>query len=342
MINKFIAKFTLVIFTLIMASAVTAFAQKSKKQKLPEKIVPVEDTIENFDALTDEGAKNNAPEPTPETATLPELDNSDVPNDTSSDALSETATAMPQVIRNEEKTRGETTSNTSTRFIEHPGAAKGLIKIDKDRVYYYKVKPSEQKYATSVRLGVYEPVNLANPDNTDITFNTIYDETSYPMVLYDYERQFAQRFGKLGWKIGAGFYFAQGRGQFEVPNSGGEEPKEKYSLFVFPISVGAIYRFQYFKNQWLIPYVEGGGDVFTFLEIRDDNEKPGYGGVPMAHFSIGGSIAMGKDARSFLDLDREYGINAVFFTAEYRNYSSLSDKFDFSGDVFSAGFTAEY
>jgi len=251
---------------------------------------------------------------------------------------------VPQIQR--KKTRIDPRYRQESRFIEHPNAAKGLIRIDKDRIYHYKVKQSEQKNAGSLRFGTYEPTELSNPNDTSIGFNTIYDETDFPLILYDHEWQFFQRFGKLAWKAGGGLYFAQGTGVFETANPGSEDPKEKFSLLVFPLNVGVIYRAHYFEGQWIIPYAEGGVDAFCFAEVRDDDNNPDIGAAlglsPMAHFSVGGSIPLGRKMTSFLDLDREYGINAMYLTLEYRNYIALSDKYDFSGDAVNGGFTVEF
>lgn len=233
-----------------------------------------------------------------------------------------------------------------SRYIEHPNAEKGLIKIDKERIYHYKVKASEQKHAGSFRIGVFEPLNLTNPDDSRLTFDDMYDQRDFPFLLYDHEWQFFQKFGKLAWKLGGGLYLAHGNGQFKKSNPDPNPPREKFTLFVFPLNVGLTYRLQYWRNQWIVPYVEGAGDAFVFGETRDDGLNPTLGAkfglAPAAHFSGGIAIALGKDARSFLDLDREYGINAVYLSAEYRNYIALSNKYDFSGDAITGGFTAEF
>ena len=235
------------------------------------------------------------------------------------------------------------------RYIEHPNAEKGLIRIDKDRVYHYKVKTSPKDTVGTFKIGVYEPSDLANPDDPNLTFDELYTDSSFPILLYDHEKIFSKKIGQLNWKVGGGFYFAQGNGKFgsnDTLRDPAETPQEKFSLMVFPLNAGLSYKFKYWPYQWIVPYAEGGIDAFCFAEIRDDDNNPGIGArlgiAPAAHFSLGGSIALGKNARSFLDLDREYGINAIYFTAEYRNYIALSDKFDFSGDVISGGISAEY
>lgn len=229
------------------------------------------------------------------------------------------------------------------RFIEHPNASKGLIRIEKDKTYIYRVPESEKKAAASVRVGMYSPENLVNPDNSSLSFDTIYTESSYPMFLYDYERPiFKTAIGHLNWKVGMGFYFAQGQGQFAT----GATAEEKFTLLVFPLSAGLIYRMQYWDTQAVVPYGCGGVDGFAFAERRDDSLNPSLGArlgiAPAAHFCGGVGVRLGRGARAFVDLDREYGINSLWVTAEYRSYVAITDTFDFSSEFIGGGIFAEY
>lgn len=254
---------------------------------------------------------------------------------------------LPQIKR--KKDYVDPRFRPESRFIEHPNAEKGLIKIDKNKVYQYKVKTSEQKSSAALRFGMYEPTELANPEDASLTFDELYDQTDYPFIAYDQDWIFFKKFGELAWKIGGALYVAQGNGRFAASPGGfnqGQTPREKFTLIVVPITVGVSYKLKYFNNQWLIPYVEGGLDAFNFAEVRDDNKNPSIGAklglAPAAHASAGLSLPLGRDASSFLDLDREYGINAVYLTAEFRHYFALSSKFDFSGDAITGGITADY
>ncbi|MEQ1664566.1 MAG: hypothetical protein ABL927_04240 [Bdellovibrionales bacterium] len=241
----------------------------------------------------------------------------------------------------EEKFRSE------KRYIEHPNASRGLIKIDKDRIYHYKVKTSEQTKTSTFKLGTYDPSKLGSPTDANLTYTNMYDQTDVPFMLYDQTYVYSKKFGVLSWKLGGGFLFARGHGQFTKPNNDPTAtPLEKFTFFAFPLNAGLTYQLKYFKNQWIIPYAEGAADAFLFGETRDDNKKPAlgaaFGFAPAAHFSLGGQISLGKNVDSFLDLDREYGINAIYLTFEYRTYIALSNKYDFSGEAITGGITADY
>lgn len=231
------------------------------------------------------------------------------------------------------------------RYIEHPNAKKGLIKIDKNKVYHYKVPESPQNNAGNVKFAMYEPTKLSNPQNSNIDYGNIYDEDAFPMIIYEHEWQIFKKFGKFGVTLGGGIFFTQGHGQFEDPGMN-ERARERFTLVAFPFSAGAIYRMQYWDAQPLFPYFGGGLNYIAFAERRDDDQNPAWGAkigaAPAAHFYAGVAIQLGLGARSFLDLDREYGINRIWITGEYRQYVGLHGDYDFSGDAINGGITAEF
>ncbi len=234
------------------------------------------------------------------------------------------------------------------RFIEHPNAAKGLYLIDKNKIYYYRTNEADSKHEAAIRLGPYTPSNLANPKYPEITFDSVYTTHNIPLILYDIETDIFKKFGRFGYKFGTGLYVAQGSGAFVNAYAQAAEPRgppERFTLFVLPCNAGVIYHLEYLKHQWVIPYGEAGVDAFLFAESRNDNvNKLGaaFGAAPAAHVSGGVTIPIGHDARSFLDLSREYGINRFSIAIEFRDYVALSKKFDFSGSTITGGFSAEY
>lgn len=224
--------------------------------------------------------------------------------------------------------------------IRHPYAGKGLIKITRDKTYIYKVPKSDQTKAGSIRFGLFTPKELKNPD-TGLFFTDFYDSDN-PAMLFDYEWQISQKFGKLGFKIGTGLAMAQGSGQFETDANDSLDPKEKFTFIVLPGTVGLIYRMQYWDRQLFIPYVDGGGAVFAFSELRDDGQRPKFGGAIGVYAAAGLGIDLNRfDTISMLELDREYSINGVYFTAEYRYIVGLG-RFDFTSDIINAGLTVEF
>lgn len=234
--------------------------------------------------------------------------------------------------------------------VAHPYAEKGLIRISKDRTYYYKVDESPQTRAASLHMGMYDPLNLSNPDAEDpskATFADNYDQSSNPAVLFEYEWQgWRSAIGKFGIRLGSGIFVAQGHGHFVHDynaNSGKSTPREIFTFAALPNSLGVVYRMHMWHKQLFVPYGEGGMNAFTFGEFRDDNKNPKFGGA-LAAYAAGG-LALNLTYFDYLtrvQLDREYGINACYLTMEYRHIFALSQRYDFGGDLLNGGILVEY
>jgi len=222
----------------------------------------------------------------------------------------------------------------------------GLFKITKKGEYLYNIKPTPQNHASSLRFGVAQFPNLSNP-TSGVTFQQIYGEDKKPMLMVDYEWQFFQSAGKLGLKLETGLFVASGHGQFVHPvttvDGTTTDAEEKYTLFMFPNSLGLVYRLDILPRQWLVPYASVGIDYYTFMELRDDGFQPKFGGAPAFHFSAGGSFlldVLGRQAMAMVD--QRYGVNHIWLTAEFRHIEGLGNSFDFTDDVVNGGFMFEF
>ncbi len=231
--------------------------------------------------------------------------------------------------------------------VAHPFAEKGLIRITKDRTYIYKVEETEQKRAASFGFGIFDPKNLTNPDSDGAgsTFADNYDQTSSPAILFAYEWQLLQgAIGKIGLRAGTGAYIAQGNGHFKTGSvNTGKTPREIFTFVAMPNSAGLVYRAQFWEKQLFVPYAEGGGIAFTFAEVRDDSKPPKVGGS-LAGYAAGG-VALNLtyfDNSARIQLDREYGINRVYLTVEYRTIVAITQRYDFTSDLINAGFLMEF
>lgn len=230
--------------------------------------------------------------------------------------------------------------------IKHPYAEKGLVRITQDRTYVYRVPKSEQKNAVGFRFGVFNPENLENSE-TGATFADLYETTDAPIIFLEYEWQWFQTaVGKFGLKIGSGLFVAEGSGNFKnnyAENGSKNKPLEKFTFVAFPNSVGAVYRAQFYDRQPLVPYVDGGLMGITFAEFRDDKDLPKLGLGTAAFFSAGGALNLGLlDSLSLLELDREYGINSIFLTGEFRQVVQLGGRFNFESSTVTGGVLMEF
>ncbi|MGE3972921.1 MAG: CFI-box-CTERM domain-containing protein [Bdellovibrionales bacterium] len=213
----------------------------------------------------------------------------------------------------------------------------------KKREIQYPPKFSPQKYAASLRVGSFRPASLQNNSvNGDpVRFDDVYSSSAGTIVYTDFEWQMFQSFGKLGLKGGTGVFTAQGKGRFK--NNPRLQAKEEYTFIMFPNTVGAIYRLDFWNKQFLVPFAEAGAGYYTFIELRDDYKRTKYGGSPVAYFALGGSFLLDSFApRAIAEVDSDYGINHMWLTAEYRSVHGLDSDIDFSNDSFSAGFMVEF
>lgn len=235
----------------------------------------------------------------------------------------------------------------NAKEVPHPFAEKGLMRITKDRTYIYKVDQTDQKRAASFRIGIFNPENLANPDakgQAGSTFDENYDQATNPAIMFDYEWQlWRMPVGKVGVRAGTGVFIAQGNGHFSSPVNQGRTPREIFTFWAMPTVLGAVYRLQFWDKQLFVPYAEGGGMAIPFGEFRDDDRPPKWGGAFAAYY-VGG-VAMNLtyfDKMSGIQLDREYGINRVYLTAEYRGIVGLSSNYDFTSTLINGGLLMEF
>ncbi len=233
------------------------------------------------------------------------------------------------------------------RQVPHPFAEKGLLRIDKNRDYFYKVDETGQNRAASFRVGSYYPDQLENPEQSGsagASFDDNYDQTDNPALMFDYEWQlWRSPIGKWGIRAGTGAYIAQGNGHFVSQANSGLTPRELFTFWAMPNALGAVYRMQFWDRQLLVPYAEGGGIGFLFGEFRDDDKGPKFGAAPAGYFAAGLAFNLTYfDAFSRVQLDREYGINSVCLTAEFRAIVAFSDKYDFTANLMNGGFLMEF
>lgn len=258
---------------------------------------------------------------------------SELPGSESSRAASGGPAALDPATLQEFKDNG------GIRRVDHPMAEKGLMRITKDKIYKYKVAPSPQTAAWSFRGGSLMPKSLTNGAGT--SFDSIYTSDINPILYFDYEWQILRTaIGKFGLRLGTGISAASGKGRFVDDQT---EAPETYTFLNFPNSVGAVYRMQFWDTQPIVPYAEGGVTGFSFVEIRDDNDPPKFGGSLAAHVALGLAFQLNfLDQNSMLELDREHGINSVYLTVEGRGYQAITTKFDFTSTLIVAGILVEF
>ncbi len=336
------------IFTTLLASTFLPLALRAAapgKSALPKDEIGIEQDLDEDDgSITITPAKNDGPlSPEPTIPAAQEPAPSYQPTKAYQGGVPDEARPSASVG---EKTFDWSKHQNETE-VAHPFAEKGLIRISKDKTYLYKVEESPQDRAADMHIGSFNPIHLSNPDQVGkrgATFEENYDQTSNPAVLFNYEWQmWRSAIGKFGVRIGSGIFVAQGNGHFVGDVNAAKTPREVFTFGLLPNALGVVYRMQMWHRQLIVPYAEGGGNLFTFAEFRDDNKSPKFGGSLGVYGVAGVALNLTYfDYLARIQLDREYGINACYLTIEYRTLVAVTKRYDMTSDFVNAGFLMEY
>ncbi|MGZ5280360.1 MAG: hypothetical protein ACXWC9_10475, partial [Pseudobdellovibrionaceae bacterium] len=119
--------------------------------------------------------------------------------------------------------------------------------------------------------------------------------------------------------------------------------EEKYTLFMVPLSAFAVYRFEYVRRQWVVPYVTGGATYYGLMEIRNDNVTPSFAASPAAGGGGGVLLNISRlDSQGAFNLSQEYGIADMWLVVEAMAMQGLSDDIDFTNQTISAGIQVDF
>jgi hypothetical protein len=223
--------------------------------------------------------------------------------------------------------------------VPHPDASKGLLRINSDNSYQYKVKLREKSKSASLRVGSMTAPKISG-ETAGVSYELMYGKTNLTGFNFEYEWQPFTKFGRIGLNLGFGLAMGKGRGYLA---SSLERSREEYSLYILPLSANLVYRFEYGKRQFLVPYILGGGSYYGMYENRDDNKKKHFAGS----FAVGGGggllISLSKwDAKSAFTLSEEYGVADLWLSIEARALKGLKQDIDFTGQTLYVGITADY
>jgi hypothetical protein len=205
------------------------------------------------------------------------------------------------------------------------------------------VKRKPPSHFASLHVGSYDPNNLMG-DTPGISYNNVYNGNPVPMIQVDEEWDFTRKFGKLGGKLGLGFFTASGDGRFV--NKPTLQSDEQLNLYVIPMTAAGIYHFQYADRQPVAPYVEGGVDYFGMVELATQSTSVNsfkFGGGAAAHYAAGLQIQLDfLDRSGVFHMYKEYGIQHLYFLGGVRQFFALSSVFDFSAVMYEGGFAFEF
>ncbi len=237
--------------------------------------------------------------------------------------------------------------------IEHPQAKSGLVRIQQDGTYIYETPRALKSEASHIRLGqANQPdisISIEQTDATgaptgvfnDYNFKDFYDEDSGLIIGYDYEWFPWIDQGKLGIQAGVSAMFVSGRGRLvATPNP---PSVESFTFVTLPLTLGAVYRFEYKDKQLFAPYVSGGGTYVVLAEKREDKALPDVAGGFGFYGSGGVLFNLGAlDRNTSYQLDSEYGIGNMWVSVEFKVVEVNSESFSFSNKYLNAGLSFDF
>lgn len=224
--------------------------------------------------------------------------------------------------------------------IEEKRKRDGVISIDSRGRYLYARKKEDHNRAFSLRYGVMSTPQISNVDTSAITFSSIYGSTKPWLLLLDYDFQFSKKNGI--WAVQTNLDFSQSVGNGKFLNNANLKALEQYSLYQVPLSLNLSYRFQYSDNQWVVPYVSGGGGYWGMLEQRDDGRAKASGSF---FAQAAGGVLLTLTAWNHEmadDLYSEHGIQNFWFVIEGRQINSLRNDLNFSSSVINGGIAFDF
>lgn len=227
------------------------------------------------------------------------------------------------------------------KFSNLPGREKPAT-ITAEGEFTYPVSESEFSGAAGIRFGMMNAPSIRNGSN-NLTFKDIYGVDDVPSLLFEYEYPFTRSLGRIGLKFESGIATKAAPGRFKNPTRINELPEERFTFLMIPLQALLHYRFQFADAQWIVPFVEGGGGYNAIIELRDDGKSPRLAGAPALIAGGGVNILLDWiDRHAIRQLDSDYGINHVWFTAQYRQIVGLKSDLDISAHLISGGFTFDF
>lgn len=145
--------------------------------------------------------------------------------------------------------------------------------------------------------------------------------------------------------LGAGYHRAGG---YLLTADGGTSNEDTH-LTIFPLSLSATLRLDFFREQLIVPAAGVGGDYWMWKEkwwTEDEDEDSARSGGKLGwHWNAGGWLLLDPLDRSAASaLEAKTGIDDTFLTFEYRQtYMKHSDKLlDFSDKEFLVGLKCDF
>jgi hypothetical protein len=183
---------------------------------------------------------------------------------------------------------------------------------------------SPQKFAFELTFGPYRPDVDSEFNGKRQPYDSYYGSGHDLLTRIEFDYQFWHRYGSLAAGLGVGYFSVTANSP--VANGTGAPSGDQSQFKVIPLSLSAIYRFDYFIDKVpLVPFGKLGLD-WAYWQITDGNGNiatDGNGGVGRGGtlgWHVAGGLALVLD---FLDpdashdFDQDLGVNHTAITFEF-------------------------
>lgn len=187
-------------------------------------------------------------------------------------------------------------------------------------------------------------LRLGSLQHSDTNIQTVYDTSMFITSLEGGVRltRFVEVGGGVGWSQEKGF----------LASSAGASSGDESRLQVIPLSATGTLRLDLLREQFLVPYVSGGLDLWLWREVwdidRDAGTNDSLSGSKLGnHTAFGLQVLLDKldKGRSSL-IEARRGIADSYLTVEYRmltvGESGDQKGFTFSGGMWTGGLSIAY
>jgi len=191
-----------------------------------------------------------------------------------------------------------------------------------------------QRFAFELRFGPYLPDVDGEFNGTRHPYRDYYGSDSHLLTQTEFDYEIFHRFGTVAIGAGIGYYSVSATSP--VADGSGQPSGDKSTFKIFPISLSAVYRFDYFLERRGFPLVPFGkvGVDWAYWQITDGNDEIatdgrggcGRGGTPGWHAAAGLALALDFfDPEAARDFDSDLGVNhtSLVFQFTHADISGL-------------------
>jgi hypothetical protein len=191
-----------------------------------------------------------------------------------------------------------------------------------------------QRFAFELRFGPYLPDVDSEFGGARHPYRDYYGTSSHLMTQLEIDYEILHHVGTVA--VGAGIGYFSVSGVSPVASGTGLPSGDQSTLKIVPVSVSAIYRFDYFLETRGFPLVPFGklGLDWAYWQVTDGNDEiatdgrggRGRGGTFGWHAAAGLSLVLDFfDSEAARDFDNELGVNhtSLIFQYQYADISGL-------------------